>query len=230
MLLTFAGCGTNEDPTPDDEVKSTQETESTPDDTKETVGGSDDSVFDGEVTEDAVRNYKVADEGDFSVYDVSDGVCVSAYNGDDTIVVIPETIGGKAVVAIESYLFANDSEVRGVFVPNRVKELEATFGNNKCLEVVICEGAEKILAYTFINCKNLHTVVLGESLNELGDCAFGGCDNLTELYIAPTLTAIDEEFSFMVFYSSEKLTIKGEAGSFIEGFCNEQGIAFEAVS
>ena len=154
---------------------------------------------------------------------------VSDYIGNDTIVVIPETVGGERVVEIGGYIFANDSSVKGVFVPNSVTTLSATFPNNDDLEIVICEGVEKILNGAFLNCKNLRTVVLGDSLNELGERAFAGCKTLERLYIAPSLTDIDISFAHMIFYKCEHLIIEGKADSYIEAFCKENGILFDAV-
>lgn len=233
LLLSFVACGSGSDDERVDDNKTTQSAEKDPDNTQKKDDDDDKpSVFGGDVTEEAVRNYKVADESDFKYEEADGGIRISEYLGNDTIVVIPETIEGKAVVEIAPFTFANDEEpdVKGVLIPAGVKELSSTFGNNKSVEVVICEGAEKILDNTFINCPKLHTVILGNALNELGNCAFGACGSLTELYIAPTLTGIDEEYSCMVFYGSTKLTIKGEAGSYIETLCEQEGIPFEAVN
>jgi len=181
------------------------------------------------ITEEIVRNHKVTPASDFKYAEVAGGIEIRDYTGKDQIVVIPETIEGQKVVAISGYIFANDSTVRGIYIPSSITTLVATFPNNDDLEVVICEGVEKIVDQAFLNCKNLHTVILGKSLNELGERAFAGCKALTELYIAPSLININPSYSSMLFYKCENLTIKGQKDSYIENFCNEHGIPFVAV-
>ena len=220
MIFALVGCNSN--------TQNTQGNNTQTQDTQNTTENTNTGTFSGEVTESVVRNYKVADEKDFNCAEVAGGVRISAYLGNDTIVVIPKSIGGKTVVAIDGYIFANESQVRGVYVPDTVTTLTGTFPNNNNLEVVICEGVEKIIDGAFLNCANLHTVVLGDALNELGERAFAGCKALKELYIAPSLTAIDSSLARMVFYKCESLTIKGEANSYIETFCTEQGLNFSA--
>lgn len=178
------------------------------------------------ITEKIVRNHKKTQASDFEYAEVSGGIEIRKYTGNDAIVVIPETIEGEKVVAI-GYTFANDSTVRGIYVPNTVKK-SGVFGNNNDLEVVIFEEVEEILDNAFNSCTKLHTVVLGNSLKSIGENAFFYCVNLKELYIAPTLINIDEIIAPTIFYLCDKLTITGEKGSYIENFCNTQNISFVA--
>jgi len=180
------------------------------------------------ITEKIVRNHKKTQASDFEYAEVSGGIEIRKYTGNDAIVVIPETIDNKNVVGVGGLLFANDSKVRGVYIPDAVKELKACFVNNNEIEVVICEGIEEIWDNAFNSCTKLHTVVLGNSLKSIGENAFFYCANLKELYIAPTLTNIDENIATTIFFWCDNLTIKGEEGSYIEKFCNEQGIPFVA--
>ena len=228
LVISLTACGSNDTPSTGDESTANHETNNNSGATENTTKDDNDSTFSGDVTEQVVRNYKVAAETDFTVVEVAGGVRISEYLGNDVIVVIPESIGGKSVVAIDGYIFANESPVRGVYVPDSVTTLTGTFPNNDDLEVVICEGVEKIIDGAFLNCEKLHTVVLGESLCELGERAFAGCKALNELYICASLTTIDSSYARMVFYKCENLTIVGESGSYIETFCTEQGIQFQA--
>ena len=225
MVVSLAACG-GDAPTQGGSTNNPTTAPTAAPTQKPTSG--DSSVYSGEVTEQVVRNYKTAKESDFKTEETAGGVRISDYLGNDTIVVIPETINGKTVVEVAGYVFANDSTVRGIYIPNTVTVLAGTFPNNDDLEVVICEGVERITDLAFHNCKNIHTIVLGNALVELGENAFAGCKKLTTLYISPTLTAIDDAYVDMLFYRCENLTITGEAGSFIESFCAEHDIPFEA--
>jgi len=191
-------------------------------------GVNDSLTFEGEVTEETVRNYKVASESDFEVDKVKGGVSITGYLGNDTVVVIPETIGGQTVVNIQGYTFANDSPVRGIMIPSGVKEIYGSFGNNDDLEVVIWESVEKLFENIFLNCPKLHTVVLGDNLTDIEGGAFSMCKSLEELYIPPSVKSLDPETAPTIFFWSDNLTIIGEAGSYIETFCSEQGIPFRA--
>ncbi|MCH5300978.1 MAG: leucine-rich repeat protein [Ruminococcus sp.] len=225
LLLMFAACGSGSDSGTGNDSQSVQEAGNV----------SDNSVYEGELTEESLRNYKVAPESDFKycidIEDDGNGVSVTGYTGKDTVVVIPETIDGQPVTEVCCWDFANDSPVRGVYCPPSVKRIGA-FGNNDALEIVICEGAEELLESAFIGCSRLRTVVLGDNLKKINGAAFGVCKSLTEVYIAPSMTEVEVDYTSsyaMVFFGADNLTVKGEEGSFIESFCEEQGVPFEAV-
>ena len=142
---------------------------------------------------------------------------------------IPDKIAGKPVVELKTYLFANESSVKGVYVPNSVKKLKYTFINNDDIQVVICEGVEELSNAVAMNCASLHTLVLGDNLSEMGEYSVAVCPKLTEVYISSKVTNIAQNYdSYDVFFDCPMLTIKGEKGSFIETYANENGLKFEA--
>lgn len=216
VTLSLFGCGNSVEKTP----STTQNGEKNQD--------TEINIPKGELTEKDVRNHKVAKESDFKYDDTVGGVRIWKYTGSDTIVVIPETINGKQVVEIGGLIFANDSNVRGVLIPNGVKEITQLFTNNDDLEVVISENVEEIGYNTFNSCSSLHTVVLGDKLTEIGENAFSNCGKLKELYISPLVTDMDEVAAATAFLLDDSLTIVGEKGSFIESFCAENDIPFRA--
>ena len=56
--------------------------------------------------------------------------------------------------------------------------------NGKPVEdLVIPDGAEKISKYSFYKCRGITSVTVPKSVSEVGECAFGGCDNLRGVYI-----------------------------------------------
>ncbi len=181
-----------------------------------------------EITEDVVRNHQVTPISEFTYAEIAGGIEIRNYNGNDDIVVIPETINGQNVIRVGGMIFANESTVRGIYIPNTVKEISTICGNNKYVEVVVCEGVEIIADNAFNNCPSLKTVVLGDSLKSIGENAFAVCSNLKELYIAPTLITIDASIAPTVFFWCDSLTLHGEAGSYIETFAKEQNIPFVA--
>lgn len=156
---------------------------------------------DAPITEEMLRNHPVAPAEDFS-YDVTEnGVKIGAYNGSDSIVVVPAEIEGKPVTEFYYYVFANDSPVRAVYIPETVKELNQVFINNESIEIVICENVETIYGSTFGFCAALKEVYLGEATTALWPNTFAACDNLT---------------------------IYAPAGSYAETYAKENNIPFQA--
>lgn len=227
MLVALVGCGGSSTPNNDDATQTPQGGGDHSAAVEETDSGNGDA-YTGDVTESVVRNYQVASESDFEYNRVQGGIRVTEYLGNDTIVVIPETIEGEPVVEVGGLMFANDSSVRGVLVPSGVTELTQVFTNNGNLEVVICEHVQSVGYNTFNSCIALHTVVLGDELNNVGENSFSNCRMLKELYISPSVTQMDDVAAATAFLLCDSLTIIGESGSYIESFCAEQGIPFQA--
>ena len=72
------------------------------------------------ITEKLLRSHAAAPAEDFT-YDVEEnGIKIKSYAGSDTVVVIPAEIEGKPVTALYNYVFANDSPVRAVLIPESV--------------------------------------------------------------------------------------------------------------
>lgn len=95
---------------------------------------------------------KAAPESDFEFKLSEDGtfIAITKYKGDAKNLVIPETIQGVTVAAIDG--FANNEKIKSVVIPSSVK--------------VICDDA-------FYNCAALEKVTLPEGLLCIDDGAFG---------------------------------------------------------
>lgn len=187
-------------------------------------------VVSGAITEELLRGWPETPASEFT-YSNSlkyDGIVVTGYTGSGDIVVIPGQIDGKTVVEVAGYCFANDSIVRGVVIPETVIESSEVFINNDRLEMVIAEGLQDIGYATFHNCDALREVILGSDVKHIGESAFGSCKSLEELHLGAAVEGMDETEQFTAFYGCKKLTIYGEAGSFIETVANQQGIPFVA--
>lgn len=166
---------------------------------------------------------------DFEVGRGSDGVgyCIIEYIGDSDVVVIPAEIEGRPVTELAKYVFGNDSAVRGVLIPESVKEIGELFVNSTAVDLVVAEGLE-VVGYGAFTSSSVREVKLGENVLALDVTAFGGCSNLEKVNIPASLTDMPIEDVENAFMFCKNLTIYGEAGSFIEGVANELGIPFVA--
>lgn len=221
LTLSFVACGGGDTPKPNGGSSGSATEALKPD------SGKLPEVPD-QISEEFLKAFPETAASDFKVEDYEGGVTISKYTGSAPVVVIPESIDGKTVVAVYDYLFSNDSQVRAVRIPATVKKLEGTFANNQCIEVVICDGLENCATMTFFNCPKLHTVFLGEKLQTIGYKGVSNCPALKELYIAPSVTGIDDADAWSVGYYCPELTIVGEAGSYAETLAKENELPFRA--
>lgn len=82
-----------------------------------------------------------------------------------------------------------------------------------------------IQANTFYECILLESIVLPDTVTEIGTNAFANCTKLTEITIPETTTKIaDNAFSY-----PKKLTIKGVKDSYANKYADDKNIKFEAV-
>ncbi|MPN50908.1 hypothetical protein SDC9_198548 [bioreactor metagenome] len=102
------------------------------------------------------------DESDWQ-YSVQDGCAViERYTGDDPFIIIPARLDGKSVVKIGSYAFCNFKALKGMIVP---------------------EGLREIGPGAFKGCANLAGAKLPRSLRHIEPSAFLGCEAL--VIVAP---------------------------------------------
>ncbi|MEO5716896.1 MAG: leucine-rich repeat protein [Luteolibacter sp.] len=112
------------------------------------------------------RTFTTASLFDYSVE--NNEVVITGYNGTQTALVIPATIGGLPVTKIDDYAL-NGYDFTSVVIPSGV--------------TTIGEGA-------FGECEVLTTVTLPATLTTIGDEAFSECYHLAALSLPPGLTTI----------------------------------------
>ena len=167
-------------------------------------------------------------EGDKIIYISSDdflynfsgevpGVTICGYIGDETKLVIPDEINGRAVAAIDENTLAGNEQISTLTIPagitaigagsfNDCKNLESiTFSSGaKILENVFC-GCSK-LKYVFFpygiseindsfkNCTSLNSVKFSRSVSKLGDGSFNGCISLNDIKWSTGLSYLGDVF------------------------------------
>ena len=195
---------------------------------------------------------------DFSYsLDTNGKATITAYNGTEGNLTIPNTIDGYNVVAIGSHAF---DESKNLTNGHTIKNL------------VISEGIERIELLAFAKCENLETVKLPESLNFLDMQTFLKCSKLKSINIPSKITSIgnctfqetgftefdipenvksidlralgicsklekvrvyskDISYSSGVFeYGSSNLVLYGYEGSTTQTYAQQNGIEFKTLS
>ena len=98
---------------------------------------------------------------DFTFNIAADCVMITGYSGDDSVVVIPETVAGYKVIMIDS----------GAFAGKNMTELH------------IPKYVEVIASKAFEGCSSLERVFLSDSVISMQDNAFDSCEKLKTLNV-----------------------------------------------
>jgi len=153
-----------------------------------------------------------------------DTVTITGYTGSDTNVIIPATIAGKTVTAIDDSAFANcvftditipdgvtsigDSAFNGcqnlvnITIPESVISIAdgAFYDCSGLVSIAIPDGVTTIGNYMFEGCSSLANIIMPSGIISIGDWAFSGC-GFTDISIPASVTNIGEGS----FYGCESL-------------------------
>lgn len=158
----------------------------------------------------AFKLSEVTDESCFELETVGENeVKIISYIGTESIVVIPEEIGGAAVVALGETAFVG-STVRAVYVPDSVRSIEkGAFANTSALVTLripfIGDGGENdhfgyifgadSYEYHAIKVPTTLEIVIVGSADSVADNAFAGCKKLCAVVLPETVASIGK-FAF----------------------------------
>ncbi|MFP6874351.1 MAG: leucine-rich repeat domain-containing protein [Verrucomicrobiales bacterium] len=116
-------------------------------------------------------------------FTVEDGPAViTKYNGVATNIVIPETLGGKPVVAIQESAFTGNSAITSVSLPESITRI----GSN-----------------AFNGCSGLANITIPARTRHIGENAFDGCSNLSSIvFVGETPNIKNDAFagSYAILY------------------------------
>lgn len=110
-----------------------------------------------------------------------------------TDIIIPETIGESAVVAIRQLAFSDNADVTSVSIPNTVDTI-ATGAFSACVNlktVNIPDSVKRINAEAFCDCSSLTEVILPGDIESIGGLAFAHCSSLTEIVLPVGIKSIE---------------------------------------
>lgn len=171
-----------------------------------------------------------------------DGVKIVGYTGEENIVVIPEEIDGKTVLALGETSFA-ESEVRAVKVPDCVKAIEkGAFASCEKLSTLalpfVGDGGENAyFGYIFGASSyeehalkvpaSLDMVLLGDAVKRIEENAFAGCKAISCVVFGDSVEYIGE----FAFYECKDLvyiptnSVK-TVGAYAFGYCSSLFMAY----
>jgi len=140
-------------------------------------------------------------EADFT-FDASTGT-ITGYNGEDTTLTIPSTIGGVLVTSIGENAFQGCSNLTDITIPNSVKGI----GNKAfylCISlktITIPNSVTSIGTNVFADCINLTSAIISSSMRKIPMNTFYNCTSLTSVTIPNNITRIESQ----AFYSCSSL-------------------------
>lgn len=124
--------------------------------------------------------------GDYTYVILDDGsVKITAYNGTETAVTVPDTIEEKAVTVIGAGAFDQKETIESLVIPGSVAELEtgAVSFCPKLESITVQEGQlQQIGSSDVKNCVALKTVSIPSNVSEIG--TFAGCTALENITVA----------------------------------------------
>ena len=220
LIIAFVGCSKDTKGSQKDDSKST---------TSSTNSEQDDNNH-NEITVEDVENAAVTEMSKFNYREVEDGIAITSYNGEDEIVVIPDTIDGKKVVSIDNNSFVNNKTMLGLRLADSIINIGSNaFENCTSLKVFVSgTSLMDISEFAFNGCKELRNVKLNEGLKSLGMLSFGAT-NMSELYIPESVETIDMPFTAN---EGKALKIISTSGSEAENYVSMDGenfnLTFEA--
>jgi hypothetical protein len=191
-------------------------------------------------------------DGNFTFSKNGDGtITIVKFDLDDAAMVVPESIFGDTVVAIDELaFFANDTVVTatfpdtlttiGEFCFNGAKKLESVAIPKNCTNVGkgAFQSCTSLTSVTFeseltaINnqlfykCSSLESIVLPSTVESIGNLAFAECTALKSITIPKATTSIAQN----AFRNCSDVVIYGYNNSYAQEYAAENNIPFVALN
>lgn len=183
--------------------------------------GEEETVQTGtDVSMESLLNHAETPAEDFTYYISEDEVTIDGYVGTDPIVVIPESIEGYPVKYI---INIKGKGIQAIKFPDSMETIGSLFMMDEDIQyVVFGSNIREVGDDAFYICKNLKEVQLNDSLEKIGECAFGA-SSIKQLHIPNSVT----EIGGAAFNMDATQTIYVKAGSFAETYCIESKKVFE---
>ena len=144
-----------------------------------------------------------------------------------------EDLGGRAFDGTKWY---EEKEDGLIYVGTFAYRYKGNMPENT--EIIFKEGTKKIVGYAFDEQKNLRSVIIPNSVTEIGEYAFYGCLNMKSIVIPESVTKIADGALGILYTHYDWIenkqyislipdfTIYGEAGSAAEAYAEKYGLNF----
>ena len=180
----------------------------------------------GEASMEALEQHEETPAEDFIYSVLETGIYISGYQGDDSLVVIPEEIDGTPVTLVGGL---SNAGIEGIKFSDTVETIGAScFFHDETLQYVICgENVKTIEEIAFEWCVNLKEIRLNEGLETIESGGLSTLsDQLADLYIPESVVKI----------AGGSLPMNGEtlihvkAGSYAEQYCKDSQKGFPEIA
>lgn len=112
-------------------------------------------------------------------FTVSNAGVLTAYNGADTVLTIPEIVDGYTVTSIAENVFAGNTTITKVVLPAGLSTIGGgAFKNCTALREISFANVTSIGEQAFAGCTALPIAYLANGITTVGASAFAGCTNL----------------------------------------------------
>ncbi len=120
---------------------------------------------------------------------------ITGYTGTNTSLSLPASLDGRAVTSIAENIFAGNSSLKAVRLPEGIKSVASgAFAWCTGLKEVHLPGSVQTIGQTaFYNCSSLSDLTLPDGVTSVGEFAFYGCSGLTAINIPAKTASIGED-------------------------------------
>lgn len=146
----------------------------------------------------SVTAFAAAEDGTYKnfKYTVTDenSAVISKYTGNESSVIIPESVNGYPVTEIGNSAFKGNFSLKNAEIPDSVKII-GDYAFNDCTgleSITIPESVEKIGRSAFFYCTRLENVNVSDGIKTIGDGAFFGCYSLKSFKITESVNSVGE--------------------------------------
>ena len=172
------------------------------------VFGSASALPQGAFTDSATINASAEVEGNWEYEVQEDGtVAITKYNGSESEITIPATLGGKKIDAVYNCFSASD-KITSVTVSEGITGLLNTFYGCSKLESVKLPNTLKSIGFiTFESCSSLKSITIPESVTSIAENAFR-FSGIESIVIPKNITKIEKN-TFAACKNLKSITIPG---------------------